>query len=52
MNGEIKIINNKDINFSYRHSSLTKNQIITNIEMKGSFLEKQKIIRNYEKFKK
>ena len=44
MNGEIKIINNKDINFSYRYSSLTKNQIITNIEMKGSFLEKQKIL--------
>ena len=44
MNGEIKIINNKDINFSYRHTSLTKNQIITNIEMKGSFLEKQKIL--------
>ena len=44
MNGEIKIISNKDINFSYRHSSLTKNQIITNIEMKGSFLEKQKIL--------
>jgi UDP-N-acetylmuramate dehydrogenase len=44
MNGEIKIINNKDINFSYRHSSLTKNQIITNIEMKGSFLENQKIL--------
>ena len=44
MNGEIKIINNKDINFSYRHSSLTKNQIITNIEMKGSFLEKQKVL--------
>ena len=44
VNGEIKIINNKDINFSYRHSSLTKNQIITNIEMKGSFLEKQKIL--------
>ena len=42
MNGEIKIISNKDINFSYRHSSLTKNQIITNIEMKGSFLENQK----------
>ena len=44
MNGEIKIISNKDINFSYRHSSLTKNQIITNIEMKGSFLENQKIL--------
>ena len=44
MNGEIKIINNKDINFSYRYSSLTKNQIITNIEMKGSFLEKKKIL--------
>ena len=44
MNGEIKIINNKDINFSYRKSSLTKNQIITNIEMKGSFLKKEKII--------
>ena len=44
MNGEIKIINNKDINFSYRHTSLTKNQIITNIEMKGSFLEKKKIL--------
>ncbi|CAO6127961.1 MurB UDP-N-acetylmuramate dehydrogenase [Candidatus Pelagibacterales bacterium] len=44
MNGEIKIISNKDINFSYRHSSLTKNQIITNIEMKGSFHEKQKIL--------
>jgi UDP-N-acetylmuramate dehydrogenase len=44
MKGEIKIISNKDINFSYRHSSLTKNQIITNIEMKGSFLEKQKIL--------
>ncbi len=44
MNGEIKIINNKDINFSYRKSSLTKNQIITNIEMKGSFLKKDKVI--------
>jgi len=44
MNGEIKIISNKDINFSYRHSLLTKNQIITNIEMKGSFLENQKIL--------
>ena len=44
MNGEIKIISNKDINFSYRHSSLTKNQIITNIEMKGSYLENQKIL--------
>ena len=44
MNGEIKIISNKDINFSYRHSSLTKNQIITNIEMKGFFLENQKIL--------
>ena len=44
MNGEIKIISNKDINFSYRHSSLTKNQIITNIEMQGSFLENQKIL--------
>ena len=44
MNGEIKIISNKDINFSYRHSLLTKNQIITNIEMKGSFLEKKKIL--------
>ena len=44
MNGEIKIISNKDINFSYRHSSLTKNQIITNFEMKGSFLENQKIL--------
>lgn len=44
MNGEIKIISNKDINFSYRHSTLTKNQIITNIEMQGSFLENQKIL--------
>ncbi len=44
MNGEIKILSNKDINFSYRHSSLTKNQIITNIEMKGSYLENQKIL--------
>ena len=44
MNGEIKIINNKDISFSYRHSSLTKGQIITNIEMKASFLEKQKVL--------
>jgi len=44
MNGETKIINNKDINFSYRKSSLTKNQIITNIEMKGSFLKKEKVI--------
>ena len=44
MNGEIKIINNEDINFSYRKSSLTKNQIITNIEMKGSFLKKDKVI--------
>ena len=44
MNGEIKIISNKEINFSYRHSSLTKNQIITNIEMQGSFLENQKIL--------
>lgn len=44
MNGEIKIINNKDINFSYRKSSLTKNEIITNIEMKGSFLKKEKVI--------
>lgn len=44
LNGEIKIINNKDINFSYRKSSLTKNQIITNIEMRGSFLKKEKVI--------
>ncbi len=44
MNGEIKIIDKKEINFSYRHSSLTKNQIITNIEMKGSFLEKDKVL--------
>jgi len=44
MNGEIEVISNKDINFSYRHSSLTKNQIITKIEMKGSFLEKKKIL--------
>jgi len=44
MNGEIKIINNKDISFSYRHSSLTKGQIITNIEMKASFLEKQRVL--------
>jgi UDP-N-acetylmuramate dehydrogenase len=44
MNGEIKIIYNRDINFSYRKSSLTKNQIITNIEMKGSFLKKDKVI--------
>jgi len=44
INGEIKIISNKDINFSYRHTSLTKNQIITNIEMQGSFLENQKIL--------
>jgi UDP-N-acetylmuramate dehydrogenase len=35
---------NGDINFSYRKSSLTKNQIITNIEMKGSFLKKEKVI--------
>ena len=51
MNGKIKIINNKDINFSYRHTSLTKNQIITNIEMKGSFLEKQKILEIMENLK-
>lgn len=51
INGEIKIINNKDINFSYRHSSLTKNQIITNIEMKGSFLEKQRILEIMENLK-
>jgi len=44
MNGEIKIINNKDISFSYRHSSLTKGQIITNIEMKASFLKKQMVL--------
>ncbi|CAO6127600.1 MurB UDP-N-acetylmuramate dehydrogenase [Candidatus Pelagibacterales bacterium] len=44
LNGEIKIISNKDIDFSYRHSSLTKNQIITNIEMQGSFLKNQKIL--------
>lgn len=44
INGEIKIISNKDINFMYRHSSLTKNQIITNIEMQGSFLENKKIL--------
>jgi UDP-N-acetylmuramate dehydrogenase len=44
MNGEIKIINNKDINFSYRKSSLTKNQIIINIKMNGSFLKKDKVI--------
>lgn len=44
MNGEIKIIDNKDINFSYRHSSITKNQIITNIEMKGYSLEKRKVL--------
>ncbi len=51
MNGEIKIIDNKDINFSYRHSSLTKNQIITNIEMKGSVLEKKKILEIMENLK-
>ena len=51
MNGEIKIIDNKDINFSYRHSSLTKNQIITNIEMKGSVLEKNKILEIMENLK-
>ena len=48
MNSEIKIIDNKDINFSYRHSSLTKNQIITNIEMKGSVLEKKKVLEIME----
>jgi UDP-N-acetylmuramate dehydrogenase len=46
MSGEIKIINNKDINFAYRHSSITKNQIITNVEMKGARLDKQKILEN------
>ena len=51
MNGEIKIINNKDISFSYRHSSLTKNQIITNIEMKGSVLEKKKVLEIMENLK-
>ena len=51
MNGEIKIIDNKDINFSYRHSSLTKNQIITNIEMKGSVLEKKKVLEIMENLK-
>ena len=51
MNGEIKIIDNKDINFSYRHSSLTKNQIITNIEMKGSVLEKNKVLEIMENLK-
>ena len=51
MNGEIKIISNKDINFSYRHSSLTKNQIITNIEMQGSFLENQKILESMKNLK-
>jgi len=51
MNGEIKIIDNKDINFSYRHSSLNKNQIITNIEMKGSVLEKNKVLEIMENLK-
>ena len=51
MNSEIKIIDNKDINFSYRHSSLTKNQIITNIEMKGSVLEKKKVLEIMENLK-
>ncbi len=51
MNGEIKIIDNKDINFSYRHSSLTKNHIITNIEMKGSVLEKNKVLEIMENLK-
>ncbi len=51
MNGEIKIIDNKDINFYYRHSSLTKNQIITNIEMKGSVLEKKKVLEIMENLK-
>ena len=51
MNGEIKIIDNEDINFSYRHSSLTKNQIITNIEMKGSVLEKNKVLEIMENLK-
>jgi UDP-N-acetylmuramate dehydrogenase len=51
MNGEIKIIDNKDINFSYRHSSLNKNQIITNIEMKGSVLEKKKVLEIMENLK-
>ena len=46
MSGEIKIINNKDINFAYRHSSITKNQIITNVEMKGARLDKKKILEN------
>jgi UDP-N-acetylmuramate dehydrogenase len=46
MSGKIKIINNKDINFAYRHSSITKNQIITNVEMKGARLDKQKILEN------
>ena len=51
MNSEIKIIDNKDINFSYRHSSLTKNQIITNIEMKGSVLKKNKVLEIMENLK-
>ena len=46
MSGEIKIVNNKDINFAYRNSSITKNQIITNVEMKGAKLDKQKILEN------
>ena len=46
MSGEIKIINNKDINFAYRNSSITKNQIITNVEMKGARLDKEKILEN------
>ena len=51
MSGEIKIINNKDINFSYRSSSVTKNHIITNIEMKGSHLEKEKILETMKTLK-
>jgi UDP-N-acetylmuramate dehydrogenase len=46
MNGEIKIINNKDINFAYRNSSITKNQIITNVEMKGVRLDKKEVLEN------
>ena len=51
MSGEIKIVNNKDINFAYRNSSITKNQIITNVEMKGAKLDKQKILENMKYLK-
>jgi UDP-N-acetylmuramate dehydrogenase len=51
INGDIKILQNKDINFAYRSSSISKNDIITNIEMRGSILRKEEILNKMKELK-